>query len=275
MKVILSLILSVSFAYAKEWSPDSSMDKHLNALKSKVKPTKDRSKIDPVVFEKGTPLEVLYKREAKNKTFFTALKEETLSYKQKAVPTLIKVMKSSEYPEENRWIATFMLGRIVGKKSAGFISRFTSHPNWMLRLASLKVLLHLKQDQFQSAYIKALSDKSLIVRHQALQNIKELNLIGLAPHIWNMLYDKSNYAGAEGNRKRTHIIRSVIKTVGDLKFKTARAPMLKMIQKNKYNDIHQELDYALCQLSSKDSPVGTLEAKRNFWSKIASSDKTI
>ena len=76
-------------------------------------------------------------------------------------------MKSDKYPEKNRWVATFLLGRIMGKKSSSFVSRFVEHPNWVLRMASLKTLLALKEERYQKKYIKALKDNSFIVRTQA------------------------------------------------------------------------------------------------------------
>jgi HEAT repeat protein len=147
-------------------------------------------------------LESLYKRKYKKNAQYQELKNKTLALTQKAVPTLIKVVKSSDYPDKNRWIAMFMLGRVMGKKSANFISKFSAHPNWMLRLASLKVLLALQQKQYKGLYTRMLKDKAMIVRHQALENIKQLDLKELAPYVWAMLYDKSNYAGSTGARKK-------------------------------------------------------------------------
>ena len=278
MKLFLigMLCASVSFAATKkDWKPKYEQ-KTLTELKSKVKPvskkkrTQKKSSIIP-----DHPLEALYLKKSPRKSFITKLKSETLKYKQKAVPTLIKVMKGKAYPEENRWVATFMLGRIMGKKSANFISKFTKHPNWMLRLAALKVLLHLEQKQFRGIYARLLEDKSLIVRHQALQNIKEMKLKSLAPYVWKMLYNKQNYVGIKGARKRSNIISDAIKIVGDLDLQKAKKAMLKMITKKKYKDVHAELDYSLSKLYKKSSPRGSFEVKKNYWSKIALSEVTI
>lgn len=217
----------------------------------------------------------LYKRKYKTKLQYQELKNQTMSLTQKAVPALVKVIKSSDYPDKNRWIAMFMLGRIMGKKSANFISKFSAHPNWMLRLASLKVLLALDQKQFQGIYTRLLKDKAMIVRHQALENIRKLNLSQLAPYVWAMLYDKSNYAGSEGERKRAHIIKQAIKTVGDLKFEKSKKPMLKMISDKKYKDIAQELDYSLNKLSDKQSPDGNIKSKIHFWTRVETANKII
>lgn len=218
---------------------------------------------------KRISLEEMYKQNNPSKKFTEDLKKKTLEQKQDAVPTLINVMKKSEFPDSNRWIATYMLGKIMGTKSAPFIAKFAEHPNWMLRLASLKVLLHLNQKQYSDIYVKLLNDNSLIVRHQALQNIKEMQLKELAPHVWKMLFNKENYHGTKGSRVRGHIIKSVIKVVGDLEYKKAAKPMLKMISNKKYKDIFAELDYSLNKLTDKKSPKGSLSVKKHFWSREA------
>ena len=204
------------------------------------------------------------------------LKKKTLEMGSKAVPALIEVMKNSNYPDKNKWMATFMLGKIMGKKSAAFISKFLRHPSWVMRMASLKTLLALRQTKYKSLYVDALKDKSFIVRNQALENIRTLKLSELAPHVWAMLYDKRNYYNPKtGNRKRTNIIRKVIKAVGDLKFKKAGSPMIKMIQKKKYIDIFKELDYSLTKITGKKSPAGSALLKRNYWKRIGMGITTI
>ncbi len=203
------------------------------------------------------------------------LKDRTLEMKQKAVPVLINVMKRSDYPERNRWVATFMLGRIMGKKSSSFISKFASHPNWMMRLASLKTLLALGQDQYKGIYARALKDDAMVVRMQALDNIKKMKIKSLAPYVWAMLYDKSNYAGQKGDRKRAHIIKQAITAVGDLEFKKAKKPMLTMIQNEKYKDVFSELDYSLNKLTDKSSPDGGITVKKHYWSRLALKTKTL
>ncbi len=258
MKLVLAATLLVSLSVSanqKNWVPKIQKEATKKTKKVKIVP--------------ATPLEALYLKQPKGKEHLALLKNESLKLKQEAVPTLIKVMKSSDYPDQNRWIATYMLGRIMGKKSSNFISKFTQHPNWMMRLASLKVLLHLDQKQYKGIYARMLEDKSLIVRHQALQNIKEMKLKTLAPYVWKMLYNKENYVGNKGNRKRSHIVKTAIKVIGDLDFKDAKMPMLKMMQKKKYKDIYTELDYALSIIDGKKSPDGSMAIKKNYWNKVA------
>lgn len=197
-----------------------------------------------------------------------AIKQRKLmcySLKQKAVPTLIKVMKEAQYPDATRWQATMLLGQVMGKKSAPFIARFAEHPSWMMRVASLKALAALDMKEYQGVYARALRDESLIVRVQALDNISHMKLTKLAPNVWSMMYDQSNYTGKAGARKRTSIVRSVIRTVGDLQYQKAQAPLAKLIQKPKYQDLVEDLDYSLEKISGKTSNTKSAAETRKFW----------
>lgn len=216
-------------------------------------------------------LENMFTMDARSPGLSTMIKQNTLKHKHKAVPLLIKVMKDSKYPEQNRWQATMLLGQIMGKKSAPFIAKFSNHPHWMMRVASLKALLALKQDSYHAVYATALKDPSLIVRVQALDNISQLKIKALAPQVWNMMYDDSNYAGDVGNRKRTSIVKSVIRTLGDVRFDKAKAPLARLIQKPKYQDLMEDLDYTLEKLTGQTSP-NSVDSRRKFWSKYASVD---
>lgn len=220
-------------------------------------------------------LENMFTMDARTPGLAAMLKRHTLKHRQKAVPVLIKVMKESKYPEQNRWQATMLLGQVMGKKSAPFIAKFIDHPHWMMRVASLKALLGLKQDTYVSVYAKALKDSSLIVRVQALDNISKMNIVGLAPQVWNMMYDQSNYSGDVGNRKRTSIVRAIIRTIGDVKFEKAQTPLAKLIQKPKYQDLIEDLDYSLEKITGEVSPNSSVDARRKFWSKRTPAAETI
>ncbi len=217
-----------------------------------------------------TKLERQFKYNLKGKDM-EKLKQQVLKLKGKSVAALINVMKNDKYPDKNRWMATFLLGRVMGKKSAPFISKFSQHPNWVMRMASLKSLLALGETQYSDIYKKSLKDNSLIVRYQALENVKKLNLQSLAPNIWAMLYDKRNYHVNEKlkSSKRAHIVKEIIATVGDLKFEKAKKPLLTMIQKEKYSDIHSEISKTLEKITGRKAPTKSLKDKKQFWAKYA------
>jgi HEAT repeat protein len=228
--------------------------------------------------------ESLLKRFAKesSKQDLMELKKEVISHSGKAVPALVQVMKDGKYPEKNRWVATFMLGKVMGKKSAPFISKFLNHPSWVMRMASLKTLLALKGVEYKRDFSNALKDKSFIVRSQALDNISKLGLQSEAPFVWQMLYDKRNYytpKKGEGPRvaalKRTNLIKKAILTIGELKFEKAKSPLLAMVQKEKYKDIFVEINTSLEKITGKKSPKGSKQSKVIFWKKVAIANKTI
>jgi hypothetical protein len=233
-------------------------------------------KTNPVNPSLTVKLEKQFKRNLANKEM-DKLKKHVLKMKGKSVPALINVMKNDTYPDKNRWMATFLLGKIMGKKSAPFISKFSQHPNWVMRMASLKTLHALKQDSYTDVYTRLLKDNSLIVRYQALETVKSLDLKGLSPNVWAMLYDKRNYHVSKKSKtkKRTHIVKKIIKTIGDLEFTKAKKPLLSMIQKKKYRDIHSEIDYALSKITKRKSPKDDLLAKKRFWKKLAISEVVI
>lgn len=202
------------------------------------------------------------------------LKDLTLAHGKQSAEALIEVMKNGKYPDKNRWVATFLLGQIAGDKSAPFLAKFLKHPSWVMRMASLKTMLALKQNKYESQYAMLLSDDSFIVRSQALENIRTLNLTHSAPLVWAMLYDKKNYHqptlnGKELKTKRTNIIKSIITTIGDLKFEKAKAPLIKMFQKDKYNDIFNEMDQSLTKITGLKSGTGDVKSKRIFWQRMA------
>jgi HEAT repeat protein len=183
----------------------------------------------------------------------------------KAVPTLIKVMKENRFPDKNRWQATFLLGQTMGRKAAPFIAKFIDHPLWIMRVATLKSLHALNQRDYVQVYQKALKDPSMIVRTQALESISRMKITALGESVWKMMYDQDNYTGSNGNRKRTNIVSSIVRTLGDIEYKPAKNVLVKLIQKPRYLDLVQDLDYSLEKMTGKISPAGPIEVKRKFW----------
>ena len=226
-----------------------------------------KSEVAKVKKELLAKLKIPLKGDAVGKT-----KTLILSHGGKSVEALVEVMKNGKYPELNRWIATFMLGRIMGKKASPFLAKFLKHPHWPMRVAALKTLLALKDDRFASAYAHALSDKSMLVRKQALENVRRLGLKQTAPTVWAMLYDKKNYHFNKSGKKGTHFVKDIVRTIGEFKFQKARKPLLGMIQKDHYKNIFSEMEHALQKITGKKIPKGGIEARRRYWKKVAISD---
>lgn len=261
----MKFIAVIALLVCSQFSHASNKKDAIQLLKNPNGKITQLHKQDVVSLER---LENMFTMDARTPGLSAMLKRQTFNHKQKAVPVLIKVMKEAKFPEQNRWQATMLLAQVMGKKSAPFIAKFTDHPHWMMRVAALKALLGLRQSEYHAVYAKTLKDPSLIVRVQTLDNISQMKITKLAPNVWNMMYDHSNYAGDVGNRKRTSIVKSIIRTLGDVRYEKAKAPLAKLIQKPKYNDLIDDLDYSLEKITGETSPNSANE-RRKFWSKIA------
>lgn len=209
-------------------------------------------------------------KNAKEERELDEIKQMAVQSGGQSISALLRVMKDSRFPDQSRWTATFLLAQIAGERSAPVLSRFLDHPNWMMRLAGLKALLALGVKDYASKYAEMLEDQSLLVRAQALDNIRYLKLTDYAPQVWSMLYNRENYDQIEGDFRRGDIIRSVILTIGDLDFKDAKKPLFQMIQQDRYNDIFLEMDHALQRITGRQSP-GDNEKhiKRRFWQRVS------
>ena len=192
--IVFSLMISFVANAAKRSEAKLTQGKNIRELTRDFRKKEKKKKPAPKFNLKTTNGKFLYLfYHAHTKKDIATLKKRVLNSKGKAIPSIIEVMKNKIYPDKNRWLATFLLGRTMGKKSSAFIAKFLFHPNWVLRMASLKTLLALRAKKFGSAFAKLLKDKSFIVRTQALENIKQLKLRELSPYVWQMLYDQSNY----------------------------------------------------------------------------------
>ncbi len=213
----------------------------------------------------SSSLEQKYKASPNSPEAYSKLEKETLGLANKAVPTLIKVMKSDDFPDKNRWLATMTLARIMGVKSIPFITKFLNHPHWMLRLASLKVIRILKQRKLRKKIEAALYDKSMFVRLEALDMIGDLKMHRSAPAVWKMLFDQKNYRkNKKGVQEKTEVIKEVIQTLGKLNYKPVKKSLAKLMSNQKFNDLTLEIDRSLSSLTGKQSPKN-LSAKKNFW----------
>lgn len=224
--------------------------------------------------EYGQSLLREFKKEYKNRDELILFQKRVIDLKGKAIPTLVEVVKSDQFSDQNRWLAIFLIGRIMGKKASPFLAKFLYHPSWVLRTAGLKTLLALKDDRYQKDFAILLKDSSLIVRTQALENIKHLNLKDQGPLVWEMMYRKHNYQIIDGKLKRAPIIKRVITTIGDIKYTAAKKDLLSMIQKESYKDIFEDIDYSLSKLTGKNSPQGDWKSKKNYWNKMALEEAT-
>lgn len=96
-------------------------------------------------------VESLFKRELKQNEI---VKLKTICFKigHPVVQILTKVMKDQAFPDQSRWQATFILGQLMGKKASSYIAKFAYHPEWIMRVASLKALTALNEKKIQQNF---------------------------------------------------------------------------------------------------------------------------
>lgn len=214
-------------------------------------------------------LDYLFKADWKKSVDFAKLSKQSLSFGPKAVPTLLKVMKSRSYPEKNRWIAMFSLTKLMGKKSAKVLSKFTKHPDWMMRLGALKCLLILKEKQFANDYANLLNDQSLIVRQQALMNIHQLDIKEKAKDVSLLLSSIKQQNSQEASIDQ--MTDMTIMTLAKFGHKASVKTLLEMLKQQQFKNNSATIDYTLEQLTGFKSPKGDWNSKVSFWSNIANS----
>ena len=166
----------------------------------------------------------------------------------KHIKSLFKIIKDKSYPEQSRWLSTILVGKTLGKKSINYLSSYAGHEDVILRLASLKALLSLEAKERSDIFEKALFDKSLLVRKQALQAVRLLNLKNVSKSLIKMLVDEKNYYLEGRKRKRSPILKDVITTIGDLKYKKSYTILKRLRSKRSYEDLYPSLDYAIGKL---------------------------
>lgn len=158
----------------------------------------------------------------------------------------------------------FSMTKLMGKKSAKVLSKFTKHPDWMMRLGALKCLLFLKEKQFANEYAALLKDNSLIVRQQALTNIHQLEIKEKAKAVSLLLNDiklqSSNNSGFEQMTDMT------IMTLAKFQHKDSIKTLLEMLKQQQFKNNSAAIDYSLEQLTGLKSPKGDWNSKVSFWS---------
>jgi len=167
----------------------------------------------------------------------------------KAVPTIVEIMKSDKYPDQSRWLATLSLARIMGLKSLPFIKKFLRHPNWMMRLSALKVIRMFKDKSSEKTIEKMLFDKSLLVRVEALEMIKSFKTKNSAKTVWKMMYDKKNYQ--KFNKSKvipTEVISRILKTIQTLDYKEAKPALIKLRNEKKFSLLNKDIQNTINSL---------------------------
>ena len=194
-------------------------------------------------------LKKLLSTEKLKKSAVSEIKKLVENSPKKMVPILISTMKDNTKSEQARWLSTVLIGKTMGRRSLDLMSKYAYHPDVILRMASLKVLLSLQAKKKVKIFESALFDKSLLVRQQALESVKLLNLTSLGKKVLAMLFDKKNYTLQGKKLKRDPIMIDVVKVLGDLGYQKSKSLLVKMRSKKRYKDLHRAIDYSLAKLN--------------------------
>jgi HEAT repeat protein len=84
--------------------------------------------------------------------------------------------------------------------------------DWFMRSAALRVLPLIDQDRAYDEALKALGDKALVVRSQAVDTLARLNRSESAPRLWEELYSKDNYM----HKRSLWIRKKIVATLADV-----------------------------------------------------------
>jgi hypothetical protein len=218
------------------------------------------------------PQQILLKQlqvNPRNKQQIEKVRKAALKMGGRSVPVLMSVMQNDAYPDRSRWVATFLIAQIMGKKSKKFLAKNISHPHWLIRMASLKSLQMLGAKEFQKSFETALFDNAMVVRSQALQTIERMQFKNSGAAVLRMLEDEKNYREIKGVQKRTSIVSKIIRVLGNLKFLKAKGTFLTLIKDQKNNDIFYQLNTSLEKITGLKAPKGSREQKRKFWVTVA------
>ncbi len=150
-------------------------------------------------------METYFKKNELLKIEGEELKKRFLKLGSPAMTLLTKVIRENFYPVHSRWSVFFFIGQLMGKKSQNDLVKLTENPLWLLRLVTLKTLLHIKADNLVPIYAKKLKEESCQVKVQNLEN---------------------------GKHKRSEIIKQALKTLADFKYLPMTKGLVKMIKKN-------------------------------------------
>ncbi len=177
----------------------------------------------------NSSLEEILKRE-KLSTSDVKIVQKILADKPgESIRSFLSVIRDNDFPDRSRWLSLVLVGKTMGTKSSDLMVKYLSHPNWMIRSAAVKSLKSLKIVYPIKEYRELLSDRSYVIREQALDTISVLKIYGLKMDVLKMLGDSSNYINTKSGMKPSEVVKKIISTLSSLKVKEA-IPALRKLQ---------------------------------------------
>lgn len=162
---------------------------------------------------------------------------------------LLSELKSDKINDKKRWRAGMEIIKKLGVKSLPLMRKLGEHPDWMLRLLSLKAIRLLKDKTSLSLIERSLFDKSGLVRVEALDLLGDWKIKKSGRKIWKMLSDKKNYL--KSNNKtfaNKMVVSKIIETIKILKYSRVKKHLLNLRNKKEFKAVALEIDETLKSL---------------------------
>ncbi|MBK9294415.1 MAG: hypothetical protein IPM57_08210 [Oligoflexia bacterium] len=163
--------------------------------------------------------------------------EKVLAQKSVEKFSLIKKQGSSVYTDLKkiafdekkrlsiRWQAFMAMAKTAEKESLPEVEKAFNHQDWFLRSAALQVILILDPKKANDYSVKALKDSALVVRAQAVRNLKVLKNQNAEELLWQELYSKNNYH----KNQSLWIRRYIVEALAEVATKSSEEKFIKIL----------------------------------------------
>lgn len=112
-------------------------------------------------------------------------------------------------PLQIRWRAITTMGRWDTLRFRPELDRALASKEWFMRNAALIALQYDDHTRAVAWSLKALEDKALVVRTQAVRNLIELNATETEPQLWKEMFAQKNFHKGESLWIREHIAEAL------------------------------------------------------------------
>ena len=156
---------------------------------------------------------------------------------------------------KERWFAVMAVTKLQGSQALGNLKKWAEHPEWFVRLASLKALSYL--DLNESTYptslvMKRLKDKSILVRDGALEVLGRWCLPQTQSKILGVIDDQEHF-----RKKHPLFIRKrAVDVIGQCGFSSVETKkrLVQLFEEENFYDIHSATHQTLQLLTQRKLP---------------------
>lgn len=204
---------------------------------------------EPVLSSVG--IEKMLKNERLTKQEMGLIKKDIKINAKSSIRSLLKVVKSDEYPDRSRWLSLVLIGKTMGKRSVPLMKKYLKHDHWMIRSAAVKSLTSLKERKLGDEYKNLLKDKSFVIRQQVLETISSLRIKHLEKDVLRMLGDRTNYISTKEGVVPSEVVKKAVKVLAILDYKDSLPLLRKLVKSPLSIGLKKDLTQAIASLSKK------------------------